>query len=321
MQDLVKRYRGRPQTTTKRFFTTNGIALGAPLRGSDTLFQGSMGTVPLVLKKLDHSEWVAYTAVENAAVHSVAPLTHLSDFTLFDADSPQSSPSNPVASASTSPIRTVNAFKGCSVARTPINPPTGNVAVSTPSPSTITRHWASMPYYSTTLESIGRPLDDTSAVKLVSQMTIALSILHGKNLAHMDVKPSNIFVDSQGSFFLGDFGSVATIGRVASSTTWAFVPSDVVQSPSLLASANHDWWMLGMTVTDMLTTVAENEVGHGASDPDCDAVLNQLRRLDAVESLISRLESQPLCVSAVAEAVAQTTIDDCDDDVVDTTAL
>jgi len=99
----------------------------------------------------------------------------------------------------------------------------------------------------------------------------------------MDVKPTNIFVDGRGAFLLGDFGSVREMGALISSTTWAFVPSDRrEQVHSYRATAQHDWWMLGMTVIDALSKT-ESEVGHGApsQDPSSGYVLEHLRELTA----------------------------------------
>lgn len=49
----------------------------------------------------------------------------------------------------------------------------------------------------------------TTALQLLAQMASALNYLHGNNMAHMDVKGENIYINSQGAFKLGDFGLVA----------------------------------------------------------------------------------------------------------------
>lgn len=36
--------------------------------------------------------------------------------------------------------------------------------------------------------------------------------MHSKNCVHVDVKPTNIFIDTEGNAFLGDFGSATALG-------------------------------------------------------------------------------------------------------------
>lgn len=63
--------------------------------------------------------------------------------------------------------------------------------------------------------------------------------------AHMSIKPSNIFVDDDGNFMLGDLGSVARFERSTCSTK-AYVPRDVY-SENMTSDAEVDWWMLALT--------------------------------------------------------------------------
>ena len=153
-------------------------------------------------------------------------------------------------------------------------------AASTPRPS-VSRDWVSMPHYPTTLDGFARPLSADAASTLLSLMMDALSFLHQHHLAHMDVKPSNLFVDADGHFWLADFGSVRNIGTSTTSTTPTFLPAEL-RMPALeayVASELHDWWMLGMTVTDMLTVRPEDGVGSGATDPTRSQVLFALDQL------------------------------------------
>jgi hypothetical protein len=288
MSDIIDRYKEQPQTSTKRLFAEQSISLGAPLRGSSdtTLYHGAKGSVPLILKKLADDELQGYKAI--AAVQAKdqtigsGVLNNLVQFILFCADSPTPSPTPALPASPASLVPAVSPpFHGSSLPRTPTASSKATVTLTPGSPTM--RHWASMAHYPRTLDGLGKPLGAKSANQLVSQMTVALNCLHEVNLAHMDVKPSNIFVDSSGAFLLGDFGSVREIGAVTFSTTWTFVPSDRrAQVPSYAATAQHDWWMLGMTVIDMLMET-ETEVGHGVptQDPSSSYVLKKLAWLAA----------------------------------------
>jgi len=49
-------------------------------------------------------------------------------------------------------------------------------------------------------------IDEDRRMKFTSHMTMALEFIHGQNIAHLDVKRSNILVDSKDVCKLGDFG-------------------------------------------------------------------------------------------------------------------
>ena len=49
-------------------------------------------------------------------------------------------------------------------------------------------------------------IDEERRMKFASQVTMALEFIHGKDIAHLDVKPANILVDSKDVCKLGDFG-------------------------------------------------------------------------------------------------------------------
>lgn len=61
----------------------------------------------------------------------------------------------------------------------------------------------------------------------------------------MDVKPANICYDDD-SYHLIDLGSIVPIGNRTSSTE-AYIPSDL---DKCYASAEIDWWMLGVTLAE-----------------------------------------------------------------------
>ena len=91
----------------------------------------------------------------------------------------------------------------------------------------------------------------------------------------MDVKPSNIFIDLNGTFFLGDFGSVRKLGESIKSSTEAFVP---FESNSNVASVEYDYWMLAVTVFDIMAPTDVARAGTGTTPrPTKEAVCARLR--------------------------------------------
>ena len=108
-----------------------------------------------------------------------------------------------------------------------------------------------MPKYITTLEPI-TSLDESDVIRLWTDISNALRFLHSKGIAFMDVKPSNICIESN-KFILIDLGSVATFGTT-SSCTKAFLPVDLhsLESADVIGSAEVDWWMLVSTIASKI---------------------------------------------------------------------
>jgi serine/threonine protein kinase len=49
-------------------------------------------------------------------------------------------------------------------------------------------------------------------LEVSARLTGALKFLHSKGIVHVDVKPSNIFIDVEGIVWLGDYGSCQPLG-------------------------------------------------------------------------------------------------------------
>lgn len=299
LKDICTRFERLPRSTTVRIFLHKGIVLGDPLHSAATavLYHGRQGSMPLILKKLDAGELVGYTAI-NRLDKGLRTTNHLVPFDLFKAVSPLSTPSaSPPAIAPASSHACLTGgvpLAGNSLLRTPMKPSKSvGSSSSSSSPSSPVasagpeeRDWCSMPHFPITLDGFARPLAPIDSSKLILHMCAALRLLHNNSLAHMDVKPSNIFVDHQGDFWLADFGSVRPSGCCSNlSTTAAFVPRNLrVHNAPFVASSQHDHWMLAMTVADMVTARAGGAVGAGATDPTSTDVIAILGRLDTAEA-------------------------------------
>jgi serine/threonine protein kinase len=87
----------------------------------------------------------------------------------------------------------------------------------------------------------------------VSQVSLALQMLHGQGKLHRDVKPSNIFMDEDGVIKLGDFGLVTDnlIVGYASQAGYADHLAPEVWHGSG-TSVRTDIWALGMTTYRLL---------------------------------------------------------------------
>jgi len=137
-----------------------------------------------------------------------------------------------------------------------------------------------MPMLPTCLERISF-LAEELVFQLWDEISGALQFLHDHGLACMDVKPSNICITHEKSCVLIDLGSVSPFGQ-RTLTTPAYVPFDV-KSKDVTASADHDWWMMGMTL-------AEKGCGTGNHSMGTSSV--SMRKTDLYDLLSKHLPTQ-----------------------------
>jgi hypothetical protein len=58
---------------------------------------------------------------------------------------------------------------------------------------------------------------------------------------HLDLKGENVFCTVEGSWFIGDFGSMRPVGQPVLSTTTDYYTEDIIHKP---AAFKYDWFML-----------------------------------------------------------------------------
>jgi hypothetical protein len=113
-----------------------------------------------------------------------------------------------------------------------------------------------MPRYTSTLQSCAQGLElrilfENAAIAVHN----GLCAMHIANYCHLDVKPGNIFIDSDGAIFLGDFDAALSQGQAVNRTTPTFLPREmaILHARGLLvASSAVDFGMLVCTLMYML---------------------------------------------------------------------
>jgi hypothetical protein len=102
-------------------------------------------------------------------------------------------------------------------------------------------------------------LNESTLTRLVEQIATALMELHGKQVVHRDVKPTNLMLRRRQAVgrdldvVLIDFGiAVVTDGEFhpSSAATTRYAPPEW---PSGYVSAATDWWALGITLVELAT--------------------------------------------------------------------
>lgn len=88
--------------------------------------------------------------------------------------------------------------------------------------------------------------------------------MHSKGIVHMDIKPSNVFVDHVGNWLLGDFDASCHVGEPIYATTRGFhVTTTQLWEQSTIgvpARFRHDWEMLLCTAAVLMTVTAGTSI-------------------------------------------------------------
>jgi serine/threonine protein kinase len=111
------------------------------------------------------------------------------------------------------------------------------------------------------LERTGKPLSEAEALKLMEQVLDALEVTHAQRIWHLDLKPGNIMVDSNGIVKLIDFGASkqmsANDGYTTTTTalcyTPGYAPLEQIDQKMELIGPWTDLYALGGTLYNLLT--------------------------------------------------------------------
>ena len=104
-------------------------------------------------------------------------------------------------------------------------------------------------------------IDVERRTKFASHITMALEFIHGHSIAHLDVKPANILVDSKDACKLGDFGSSQILDKgdenLPSPTQSYLTGTFAYRAPELLKgetpTPKADIYSLGICLWQLLT--------------------------------------------------------------------
>ncbi|EFJ49154.1 hypothetical protein VOLCADRAFT_104361 [Volvox carteri f. nagariensis] len=141
-----------------------------------------------------------------------------------------------------------------------------------------------MPRYVSSLVKMV-PLPAAAVLAGGRRMAAALEWIHQKEYTHMDVKGDNIFVDSKGRWWLGDFGSTVRTGSPVTSTTLFFAPCTLLGLP---AKSQYDWHMLAVALVCEMNRNSWKEllIKGGCSPPEnLIAAVKELHRREGCEEL------------------------------------
>ena len=112
------------------------------------------------------------------------------------------------------------------------------------------------------LDNEKEDIDETRRLKFACHVAMALEFIHAQDIAHLDVKPANILVDSKDICKLGDFGCSQIVGEgdenLPASPTYSYLTGTFAyRAPELLKgetpTPKADIYSLGICLWQLLT--------------------------------------------------------------------
>ena len=139
------------------------------------------------------------------------------------------------------------------------------------------------------------PLSEQQVIKLGEDISDALSVCHGKNILHRDIKADNIFVARDGTFKLGDFGIARTVEKTTGAHTR--IGTNTYMAPEAYRGLDYDsradLYSLGILLYRMLN---DNRI------PFLPPYPTPITVQDRDDALTRRLEGEPLPLPARGSA-------------------
>lgn len=185
-----------------------------------------------------------------------------------------------------------------------------------------------MPFYNggdlrSLLKSSGR-MSTTAVIFYLAEILVGLEHLHKRNICHRDIKPDNVFIDSDGHIVIGDFGLAIKVNENLMHPThyWGKCGSYGYRAPEvvfdLVCGTFSDVYSLGVTVYYLLfggVPFRETKVrleGKPLRFPDIrvpNALLDLLTRMMELEpsdrATIPQIKNHPVFQGLDWEAVAK----------------
>src|SRR5699024_8051019 len=101
------------------------------------------------------------------------------------------------------------------------------------------------------------PIDVKETIKIMEQLTSAISHAHASGLIHRDVKPQNILIDNTGNIKITDFGIAMALSATSLTQTNSILGSVQYISPEQArggkATKKSDIYSLGIVMFELLT--------------------------------------------------------------------
>ena len=149
------------------------------------------------------------------------------------------------------------------------------------------------------------------AIEIGIQVAEGLSAIHERKLLHLDLKPSNLMLDSDGRVKITDFGLVARPGDRARGGTFRYMPPEQI---SERVSAASDIYSLGLVLYELVTgqpaflgrsrSLLERLHRDALPTPPSQVVSGVALSLERL--ILHCLEKRPTARPKSAEAVAET---------------
>lgn len=102
-------------------------------------------------------------------------------------------------------------------------------------------------------------LPENVVMRYFIEICEALKYIHARDIIHRDIKSPNIFLSSDGSAKLGDFGLCISGKHIQTKTKYSAVGTDCYMSPEIIKGKlfqkgkSSDIWALGCVLLEMLT--------------------------------------------------------------------